>query len=144
MVDLEGPSPHSAAVLLANVSRYHCGQVGCCFGLRIVLCWRSFVVSSALTPIFNCFCNFVKMMDLEAPLPHSATDSLDKVRPYHCGQVGCCFGLRIVLCLHFLWFLSDFSWSLLLLLDLALTNLFCQPSEPPLKPSASAVSSSKP
>ena len=71
MVNLEGPPPHSAAVSLAKVSHYHCGQVGCCFGLRIVLCWRCFVISSALTPIFNCFRNFVMMGDLEPPAAFS-------------------------------------------------------------------------
>ena len=38
MGDLEALPPHWAATLLGKVSRYHCGQVDCCFVLQIVLC----------------------------------------------------------------------------------------------------------
>jgi hypothetical protein len=45
--DLEGPLPHLAAASLHEVSCQHCGQVGRCFGLWIVLCLLCFVISSA-------------------------------------------------------------------------------------------------
>jgi hypothetical protein len=38
MVDLEGSPPPSAAASHRKVSNRHCGQVGCCFSLLIVLC----------------------------------------------------------------------------------------------------------
>jgi hypothetical protein len=38
MVDLEGLPPPSAAASHHKVSHRHCGQVGCCFSLLIVLC----------------------------------------------------------------------------------------------------------
>jgi hypothetical protein len=38
MVDLESSPPPSAAASHHKVSHRHCGQVGCCFSLLIVLC----------------------------------------------------------------------------------------------------------
>jgi hypothetical protein len=38
MVDLEGSPRPSAAASHRKVSHRHCGQVGCCFSLLIVLC----------------------------------------------------------------------------------------------------------
>jgi hypothetical protein len=55
MVDLEGSPPPSAAASHRKVSHRHCGQVGCCFSLLIVLCLLcllcfvfSFVLPSSL------------------------------------------------------------------------------------------------
>jgi hypothetical protein len=55
MVDSEGSPPPSAAASHCKVSHRHCGQVGCCFSLLIVLCLLcllrfvfSFVLPSSL------------------------------------------------------------------------------------------------
>ena len=77
---------------------------------------EAFTFAKPILPIFDDFHNFVTMGDLEAQPPHSAAVSLDKVSRYHCGQVGCCFGLWIVLCLHCFVVSSAFPSSLLLLL----------------------------